>query len=117
MQAPKPYHEQRPWGSFIQFSKNAPTTVKLLIVKPGEALSLQQHSKRDEFWRVMSGSGTITVGDEKISATPEAEFFIPRGTKHRLEGGNEQLTILEISSGVFEDDDIIRFDDRYGRVK
>jgi mannose-6-phosphate isomerase-like protein (cupin superfamily) len=116
MVTPKPYHEERPWGAFVEFSKNTPSTVKLLTVNPGEALSLQKHVKRAEFWRVISGSGFITVGKERISAKPDAEFFIPEGTEHRIEGGTEALVVLEISFGTFEDDDIIRLEDRYGRI-
>lgn len=116
MQTPTSYREERPWGAFVEFSRNSPTTVKLLTVSPGEALSLQTHTKRDEFWRVISGNGFITVGSTRISAQPEAEFFIPRGTEHRLEAGSENLVILEISYGTFEDEDILRLNDKYGRI-
>ncbi|MDD5165571.1 MAG: phosphomannose isomerase type II C-terminal cupin domain [Candidatus Pacebacteria bacterium] len=117
MKTPTSYREERPWGAFVEFSRNSPTTVKLLTVSPGEALSLQTHTKRDEFWRVISGTGYITVGDIRVSTQPEAEFFIPHGTPHRLEGGTESLVILEISYGTFEDEDIIRLDDKYGRAQ
>lgn len=112
----KPYHEERPWGEFIEFSRNTPSTVKILTVKPNEALSLQKHSNRDEFWKIISGSGFVTIGKDRIIAKPEAEFFIPRETEHRIEGGIEALVVLEISYGTFEDDDIIRLEDRYGRL-
>ena len=115
MVTPKPYHEERPWGAFVEFSKNTPSTVKLLTVNAGEALSLQKHTKRSEFWRVISGTGFITVGKDRTPAKPEMEYFISEGTEHRIEGGVEPLVVLEISFGTFEDDDIIRLEDRYGR--
>lgn len=117
MQSPKPYREQRPWGEFVEFTRNTSSTVKIITVKPGEALSLQKHATRDEFWRVLSGKGEITVGGERTSASAGAEFFIPRGTLHRIEASAETLSVLEISFGTFEDDDIVRLEDRYGRNK
>lgn len=116
MPAPKPYREERPWGEFIEFTRDQPSTVKLLTVRPGEALSLQSHRKREEFWRVLSGNGTITVGAERMPAEPGKEYFIPLETNHRLEAGSEPLTILEISFGRFDDADIVRLEDRYGRA-
>ena len=116
MVIPKPYHEERPWGAFIEFSKNTPSTVKLLTVNAGEALSLQKHTKRSEFWRIISGNGYITIGNTRTTATPEAEFFIPSNTEHRIEAGNQLLVVLEIAFGTFEDNDIIRLEDRYGRI-
>lgn len=116
MQAPKPYREERPWGEFTEFTKNTPSTVKIITVKPGEALSLQKHTSRDEFWRVLSGDGFMTVGDKRTPASAGQEYFAPRGTNHRMEGGASPLQILEISFGNFDEDDIVRLDDRYGRV-
>jgi mannose-6-phosphate isomerase-like protein (cupin superfamily) len=116
MQSPKPYREERPWGEFVEFTKDTPSTVKIITVKPGEALSLQRHKERDEFWRVISGNGTIQIGQERIPALPGADFFAPRGTDHRMEGGTRPLVILEISFGQFNEDDIERTEDRYGRI-
>jgi mannose-6-phosphate isomerase len=117
MQSPKkPYREERPWGEFIEFTRDRPSTVKIITVKPGEALSLQRHKERDEFWHIISGNGTIQIGKERIAAVAGADFFAPRGTDHRMEGGSESLVILEISFGKFDENDITRIDDRYGRV-
>lgn len=113
---PQHYSEERPWGSFIEFTKNEPSTVKILTVKAHEAFSLQSHRERDEFWRVLSGTGYVTAGDRRIKAGPGDEFFIPRGAKHRIESGNEDMEILEISKGRFDESDIERFEDRYGRM-
>jgi mannose-6-phosphate isomerase len=115
MQSPKPYREERPWGEFVEFTKNTTSTVKIITVKPGEALSLQKHQNRDEFWRVLSGDGFVTVNKDRIAAKPGDEFFAPRGAEHRFEGGETPLAILEISFGEFDENDIVRLEDRYGR--
>ncbi len=115
MQSPKPYREERPWGEFVEFTKNASSTVKIITVKPGEALSLQRHKNRDEFWRVLSGDGFITIGEDRLPAKAGSEYFAPRGTNHRMEGGALPLQILEISFGEFDEDDIERLEDKYGR--
>ena len=115
-QRPEHYSEERPWGNFIEYTKNEPSTVKILTVKPHEAFSLQSHAKRDEFWRVLSGTGAITVGEKTTNANIDDEFFIPRGTKHRIEGGDTGISVLEISRGDFDESDITRFDDKYGRA-
>ncbi len=116
MQPPTLYHEERPWGEFVELARNTPVTVKIITVHSGEALSLQQHAKRDELWRVLSGNGTITSGTEQVPAVIGSMHFIPRSSLHRLEAGSEPLVVLEIAYGTFDDTDIIRLEDRYGRV-
>jgi mannose-1-phosphate guanylyltransferase/mannose-1-phosphate guanylyltransferase/mannose-6-phosphate isomerase len=113
-----PHYEKdiRPWGQFERFTLNDPSTVKIITVNAGEEFSLQIHSRRDEFWRVIAGYGTITVGDEKHEATPGDEFFIETGSKHRAQGGEEGLVFLEIAFGEFDESDITRLEDKYGRV-
>lgn len=106
----------RPWGSFIQFTHNETSTVKIIIVKPGEELSLQYHTKRKEFWRILSGNPIVTIGEEKIHATTGQEFVISEKVQHRINGGETGTEILEISTGTFDEDDIIRIEDRYGRA-
>ena len=113
----EPYTEERPWGNFVKFTKGQPSTVKILTVKPKEAFSLQSHLKRDEFWHVRIGEGIATIGDKSIEAHTGSDFFIPRGTKHRLEGGVNGISVLEISQGEFDEGDITRFEDKYGRIK
>ncbi len=112
----RPYREERPWGGFVEFTKDRQSTVKIVTVKAGEALSLQSHQKRDEFWHVIQGAGVATIGEEKKEARLGDEFFIPRGSKHRLEAGDTDVSVLEISLGSFDENDITRFDDRYGRA-
>ena len=106
----------RPWGQFERFTLNESSTVKILTVNKGEVLSLQTHDRREEFWRVLSGYGTITIGDETHDAAPGDEFFIAKGTKHRAEGGEEGLVFLEIAFGAFDESDIVRIEDKYGRT-
>lgn len=115
MEAPKPFREERPWGEFIEFTKNTPSTVKIITVKAGESLSLQKHRNRDEFWRVISGMGSIKIGDDSFSAKQNDEYFVPRGVTHRMSAGVEPLVVLEIAFGDFDENDIERLDDKYGR--
>lgn len=115
--SPNRRREDRPWGYFEQFTLNEPSTVKLLHVRAGEEFSLQTHEHRDEFWRVVGGSGQVTVGNVRSDANIGDEFFTPRGTPHRAEGAeDEDLRILEISFGQFDENDITRLEDKYGRT-
>jgi mannose-6-phosphate isomerase-like protein (cupin superfamily) len=107
--------EVRPWGNFERFTLNEKSTVKIITVNPGEELSLQQHAHRDEEWRVLSGSGKVTVGEVVTDVHPGDTFFVRRGTRHRVAGGMLGLTFLEIALGDFDEADITRFEDRYGR--
>ena len=106
---------ERPWGSFTQFTHNQESTVKTILVKAGEQLSLQHHKKRDEFWKVLKGNPILTIGEEKISAHEGEEFNIMKGVNHRITAGDQDVHILEISTGDFDEDDIIRLEDKYGR--
>ncbi len=106
----------RPWGMFERFTLNEQSTVKIITVKAGEAFSLQTHKHREEFWRVLEGSGVITVGEVRHEVTVGDEFLIPTGTKHRAEGGPEGLKFLEIAFGEFDEGDIERLEDKYGRA-
>ncbi len=109
------YSEERPWGNFEQFTCNETSTVKLLNVNAGEQLSLQYHHNRDEFWRIISGEAKITIGDEEISGKAGDEFYIPKETNHRIKTEKLPVQILEISLGQFNEDDIVRLDDKYHR--
>lgn len=112
------HHEKdiRPWGQYERFTLNESTTVKIITVSAGEAFSLQTHAHRAEFWRILSGSATITVGDATHQAAPGDTFYIAQNTKHRAEAGPEGLQFLEIAFGVFDESDITRLEDRYGRA-
>lgn len=108
--------DKRPWGEYERFTLNESTTVKIITVDAGEEFSLQTHAHRQEFWRILSGSGTVTVGDEQHEAKPGDQYMVATNTKHRAEGGPNGLQFLEISFGVFDEGDITRLEDRYGRA-
>ena len=108
--------EERPWGNFERFTQNEKTTVKIISINAGESLSLQTHQNRDEFWRIMKGSGTVHIGGNDSGASEGGDFFVPRYVEHRALGGSDGLTILEISFGDSDESDITRIEDKYGRV-
>jgi len=106
----------RPWGNFERFTLNETSTVKIITVNPGEAFSLQVHANRDEFWRIVSGSGTVYLNGSSHPAKSGDSFYCPRGTEHRAMAGEEPLVFLEIAFGVFNESDITRLEDKYGRA-
>ena len=112
----EPYQESRPWGWFRQFTHNEETTVKVLAINAGAVLSLQSHEQRSEFWRVLSGAPIVIIDDTETVAKPGDEFFVPQGAKHRLKGGEVDSQVLEIAFGTFDEDDITRYEDVYGRA-
>lgn len=107
----------RPWGSYETLVLNERFQVKRIIVKPGAALSLQLHHHRAEHWVVVHGTAKVTVGDEEVILTEDQSSYIPLGTRHRLENpGRIPLEIIEIQTGSYlGEDDIVRFEDTYGR--
>jgi mannose-1-phosphate guanylyltransferase/mannose-6-phosphate isomerase len=107
----------RPWGYYESIDAGERFQVKRLMVKPGAALSLQLHRKRAEHWVVVSGRARVTRGEDTLHLEENQSTYIPVGTKHRLENpGKEPLLIIEVQSGSYlGEDDIERFDDRYGR--
>jgi mannose-6-phosphate isomerase-like protein (cupin superfamily) len=115
MQAPKPFREVRPWGEELWVSSDKPSMVKVLELNPGQSLSLQYHHNRDEFWHVLSGSGTAEIDGKNVALNVGSEQFVLRGTKHRLETTDSKLVILELAFGDFDENDIVRLEDKYGR--
>lgn len=111
-----PFNVDRPWGNFRQFTMNELSTVKLINIEPNAILSLQSHNKRREFWRVISGSGYIVIDDQKIDVREGDEHLVPLGTRHRMAAGASGMQMLEISFGEFDEEDIVRYEDKYGRV-
>lgn len=107
---------ERPWGNFRQFTHNNSSTIKIVTVKPNETLSLQSHKNRSEFWHVISGYGTIEIGEIKKNTVVGDEHEIKVGEKHRLSAGPDGVQVLEIASGDFDETDIIHYEDKYGRV-
>ncbi len=107
--------DRRPWGGFSRYSFNEVSTVKLITVEPGQSLSLQRHEHRDELWVALDDGLVAEVGDEVIRAAEGDEIWIPRGTRHRVSCVGRRARFLEIAFGTFDEDDIERFEDQYGR--
>jgi len=107
---------EKPWGKFEQFTHNLPSTVKILTINKGEAFSLQSHKHRTEFWRVISGNGEMEMDGVKYKIEAGDEAKISPGTKHRIFAGESGIKVLEISTGDFDEEDIIRYEDKYGRA-
>jgi mannose-1-phosphate guanylyltransferase / mannose-6-phosphate isomerase len=107
----------RPWGSYETLHNGHRVQVKHILVKPGAKLSLQMHHHRAEHWVVVQGTARVRRGDEEIMLTEDQSTYIPLGTKHRLENpGKIPLHVIEVQSGAYlDEDDIVRFDDHYGR--
>ncbi|MEK7564286.1 MAG: phosphomannose isomerase type II C-terminal cupin domain [Patescibacteria group bacterium] len=116
MDALKLFTEERPWGKFEQFTHNEISTIKIITVKTGEAFSLQSHKNRREFWKILSGSPEVTIGDSVVTASKGDEFNVPPMTKHRVRSVGVDTEILEIVLGIFDENDITRLEDKYGRV-
>ena len=112
----KPFTIERPWGNFRQFNLNTSVTVKILTLKPNEQLSLQSHAKRSEFCRVISGSGIVEIGENKYNVAIGDEYNVPVGVKHRVIAGDSGLAYLEIDTGDFDEEDIIRYEEKNGRI-
>ncbi|MBA3732999.1 phosphomannose isomerase type II C-terminal cupin domain [Patescibacteria group bacterium] len=112
----KPTIEHRPWGSFTTFTKNETSTVKILNIKKGEELSLQYHNNREEFWKVLDGTPMVTIGDEVKSLKEGEEVTVKSNTKHRISAPNDDVRMLEISTGNFDEEDIVRVEDKYNRI-
>jgi mannose-6-phosphate isomerase len=108
---------ERPWGKFEQYTHNLPCTVKIITVAPGGTLSRQYHRKRDELWVVLDPGACVELNGEVLYPAPEEKLFIPRETVHRLSSvGEREVRILEVSFGHFDEEDIVRLDDVYGRA-
>ena len=107
----------RPWGSYESLDSGKTFQVKRLIINPGKKLSLQLHHQRSEHWVVVQGVATVTCDDKKFDLEKNQSTFIPLGTKHRLENRRKTLLeVIEVQSGEYlGEDDIVRFDDDFGR--
>ena len=109
----------RPWGSYDSVDHGDRYQVKRITVKPGAKLSLQMHHHRAEHWIVVKGTALVTRGDEQLLLSENQSTYIPLGVTHRLENpGKTDLEIIEVQSGAYlGEDDIVRFEDVYGRSK
>jgi mannose-1-phosphate guanylyltransferase/mannose-6-phosphate isomerase len=108
----------RPWGWYDSIDAGPRFQVKRIMVKPGAALSLQKHHHRAEHWIVVSGTAEVTCGDKKLLLSENQSTYIPLGEVHRLANpGKVPLEIIEVQSGSYlGEDDIVRFEDTYGRA-
>ena len=107
----------RPWGCYDSIDAGERFQVKRITVNPGASLSLQMHHHRAEHWVVVKGTAKVTCGEEQILVAENQSTYIPIGNKHRLENpGSIPLELIEVQSGSYlGEDDIVRFDDEYGR--
>ena len=108
----------RPWGYYQSVDAGKRFQVKRLSINPGAKLSIQMHHHRAEHWIVVSGTARVTRGDETFLLSENESTYIPLGMKHSLEHpGKVPLNIIEVQSGEYlGEDDIVRFEDRYGRA-
>ena len=107
----------RPWGTYTVLEDQAGYKIKRIEVKPGKRLSLQKHFHRNEHWIVVSGTATVTVGEETKLLRPNESTYIKMGEVHRLENkGKIPVVLIEAQVGEYTgEDDIVRFDDDYKR--
>ncbi|WP_207387759.1 mannose-1-phosphate guanylyltransferase/mannose-6-phosphate isomerase [Chlorobium sp. N1] len=107
----------RPWGTYTVLEEGRGFKIKRIEVKPGASLSLQLHRHRSEHWVVVSGEADVVNGERSLRVQTNESTYIPAGHKHRLENpGAETLVMIEVQSGSYlGEDDIVRFEDRYGR--
>lgn len=108
----------RPWGSYDSIENGSRYQVKCIVVNPGQKLSLQMHHHRAEHWIVVNGTAKVRKGDETVMLTENQSIYIPLGETHALENpGKVPLELIEVQSGSYlGEDDIVRFEDVYGRV-
>lgn len=108
--------DERPWGAFERYTLNQPSTVKIITVKPGEQLSLQRHTGRDELWVVLDPGVIVEVDGERATPAVGEKVLVRAGQTHRLAATNDgPARVLEVAFGRFDEDDIERLEDAYGR--
>jgi mannose-1-phosphate guanylyltransferase/mannose-6-phosphate isomerase len=109
----------RPWGTYTVLEEGPRFKIKRIVVKPAASLSLQMHHHRSEHWIVVSGMAKVVNGEQELFINTDESTYIPAGHKHRLENpGVVDLVMIEVQSGEYlGEDDIVRFDDVYGRHK
>lgn len=106
----------RPWGKFTQYAHNEKVTVKIIEVEPHQKLSVQRHQNRDELWIPLDDGLYALIGDETIRMLPGYDYSIPRKIIHSVENLYPvKARFLEVAFGHFDEDDIERLDDKYGR--
>ena len=119
MQRPDTLHVDKPWGSFTQFVLNTQCTVKILTCEPGQKLSLQRHGNRSELWVALDPGALVERDGDLLQPAVGEEIWLPMGTSHRLScspATPQAVRVLEISLGTFDEADIERLQDDYGRA-
>jgi mannose-6-phosphate isomerase-like protein (cupin superfamily) len=107
--------EKRPWGRFERFTLKEKSTVKLVYLDGDKRLSLQYHNNRSEFWKVIRGPVRVQLGNDTKTLQTGEPIAIPKKAVHRLIGAGVDAIILEISTGEFDESDIVRLEDDYKR--
>jgi mannose-1-phosphate guanylyltransferase/mannose-6-phosphate isomerase len=109
----------RPWGTYTVLEEGPGFKIKRIVVKPGASLSLQMHHHRSEHWVVVSGNAEVVNGEQTIALEANQSTYIPAGNKHRLRNSGEtELALIEVQCGSYVgEDDIVRFEDVYGRAQ
>jgi mannose-6-phosphate isomerase-like protein (cupin superfamily) len=112
----KIYTEDRPWGRFEKFHENKVSTVKLIYIIPNHRLSLQYHVRRNEFWRIISGTAEVEIDGQTFSVKEGDNITIDSKSQHRIKALSNGCTVLEISYGHFDEADIVRIEDDFNRI-
>ena len=108
---------KKPWGSYIELYRDKNFLLKILNISPGKKISLQKHKKRSEHWTVVEGEASILLGKKNISLSVNDSIFVPKEEVHRISNSTQDpLKIIEIQSGEYDENDIIRLDDMFGRA-
>lgn len=109
--------EQRPWGSFMRFTHNETSTVKVITVQPGQRLSLQRHAQRDELWHVLDEGVVVEVDGRAWRPVAGEQVWVPKQSLHRMSSdAPSPVRVLEVAFGQFDEDDIERVEDDHGRL-
>ncbi len=117
--------EQRPWGHYtilaslaVEHTDGHDVVVKKLCIHPGQQVSYQSHQQRHEHWTFVQGTGVVTLNEKRIPVATGSLISIPLGAKHRVTNthGTEDLIFIEVIRGKYDEEDIMRYQDDYGRV-
>jgi mannose-6-phosphate isomerase len=110
--------EERPWGTYTVLYTDQTCQVKKLVVNPGKRISLQSHKFRAEHWLIVSGQGTVEIDEKETEVIPGKSVDVAIGSKHRISCTSaEPLVFIEVQTGSsFAEDDIVRFQDDFGRI-
>ena len=107
---------EKPWGKERWFAHTSDYAGKIIYIKKGHRLSLQYHNNRKEFWKLIEGEAIFQIGDQIVDAKENDEYYIESKMLHRITGKDKIAKVLEISVGTFDEKDIVRIEDDYGRV-